>query len=210
MKNKILVFVLLFMGAVNFLWASNMQKDTWSVVEKEFLNAIPKHRNNEFLNYFKTPLFIEAKDFLINEKKFYSAKKNLTNDPHTPEALKVSEVLIPNWPKAFDAFYESATKENNPVSASVAITIMRSYLGALNKGSMLQKRKELSKIMYDHSLCKGYIEYGDIFLFGVASKVDLGKANEIFTSGIEECKNTSNAWLNTVLMMKIEKTKKRK
>jgi len=205
-KMKFLIFIALC--TISTFAAEATSTQDWNILESSFEESIGKARVSEFKNFASLPEYLEAKTYITDRSKYYKAQKTLGTDPHTPEGVKTITVLLPNWPKVFDAFYKSAIDEQNPISAFMGITILRSYLGKLNKGVMLDKRKALAKILFDSNICQGYIEYGDIFAYGIATKVDYKKAYEIYSQGQEICKSIPHTWYTTVLTMKMLRVKK--
>jgi len=170
-------------------------------IQEGFFTTIPQERQKVFERYLATPIHLEALGYIYDERKMLDGNVS-AGDPHTKEGLAKKSIKMPNWGEALKSFYNSAKKEQNPISAHAGIYIIKSYFGQTS-GENLEKRRDMSKMLYTIQHCSGYLEYGDVLANGIATKVDTKEALRIYQEGMKAC--PSKSWVSQVLSAKILK-----
>lgn len=139
---------------------------------------------------------------LIDEQ--YMAKQEVASgDPHDINAQKAKTIItVPNFKEALKNLKESYANTTNPLSAYVAMHIIKTAFG---KNTSLEDFAKYSKVLYDNKLCTGFLDYGETVEKGYFQTADKKRALAIYKEGFEKCKDMG--WYANVLSAKILSTK---
>ena len=193
MKKQILIATTLLISS---LQAQNLYFDA-------YLKQYKGDRSlTESKKLLKDSCFIKANEFLTKENKM-KIKEFTEGDPELLKALKKVQRRMPDYPNALKTLKKCVENNGNPVAAYEGISIINSYLGKQNKENM-QAYKLFSEILYKDKSCLGYLNYGDVYSRGVATKVNKQKALSIFKEGQKYC---TGDWYKVVLEMRVNNTR---
>jgi len=124
----------------------------------------------------------------VNEYKKYETFRvkealNLieTKKPITLDKEGKKSVDLPQWPEALAVAKKEAIEQNNPLAAYISLYIIKTLYGVQTKPDDF---RELSKILYKHNICEGFLSYGKVF----EDMKDYIKAKEIYKEGTKKCK----------------------
>jgi len=203
MKKKL--FTLL--PAIIIVSALNATDNSKHYLIEDFFNSIKTSRHAEFKKYINTPIQQEAMEYIVNPSKMYAGKTPQGADPHTKSGVKLQEVKIPYWTEAAKAMHKSSKKENNPISAHIGVTIIKSYLGKNNK-DYIEIYKDMVEVLAKAKTCNGLIEYTELLEQGIGTPVDIKKAYLTAQEAQKECVGISSKWQGTALQIKINRLEK--
>lgn len=192
MKKKILTIAILSIG---MLQAENIYFDSYI---KQYKGDRSIQENKKLLN---DNCFIEANKYLTDVEKMKIVDLD-SGDPEILKTIKKIKRSMPDYPNALKTLRKCVDSSGNPLAAYEGLHIINSYLGKSNKENM-QTYKVFSEILYRDKSCIGYLNYGDVYSKGIATKVDKHKALSIFKEGKKYC---NSDWYKVVLEMRINNT----
>lgn len=190
MLKKVVTIGLLVSG----LFAQSNYEKGYLELSKSSVEEIKKFQEDEF--YKKANGYIE-------DDSLKQIKKVNGSDPHSvsTEVLK-KEILVPDYNKSLEYYYESALKYRNPLSAYAGNYIIKSFT---NKQGFEQLKKFVlfSEVLYaqNKKICQAYLDMGEVYENGYLRKKDTKKAWEIYSEGLKD-PNCSKGWSGSLLSSK--------
>jgi len=167
-----------------------------SVANKNILNKMHNLKQND-------ENFIKAIDYLTKDDLMAKAKIKI-GDPESKEPQKEKIIKLPNYPDALKEFKKSVDKYNNPLSAYIALQIIKTKIPAIKMEDIKYKRKYIELLYKTTHSCSTYIDYADVLLNGIAGSVDIVKAKEVLDS-TDKCLNSASDWEKSIIQMKKDK-----
>lgn len=172
---------------------------------------------NSYTKQYKGKRNIESTKALLNDKCFTDAntfiydkekQKDIKVSVGDPESKNKRETVVtksPDYGSALTALAECVNKTSNPIAAWEGLFIIKSFFGIDYKKN-INAYKKFSKILYEDKSCDGFINQGDIYKNGIGEKVDTKIALNIYTEGLQVCKED---WQNMVLTMRVNSLKQK-
>jgi len=195
--KKILLLCLLL---ASLLFAENevrlLTKSFNSVANKNILNEMHNIKQND-------KHFFKAIDYLTQENLMAKTKVSV-GDPESKEPTKDKFIKLPNYLDALKEFKQSVDKYNNPLSAYIALQIIKTKIPAIKMEDIKYKRKYIELLYKTTHSCSAYIDYADVLLNGIAGSVDIAKAKEVLDS-TDKCINNASDWEKSIIQMKKDK-----
>lgn len=196
MKKVLLLCSLL----ASLLFAENevilLTKSFNSVANKNTLNEIHNIKQND--KYFS-----KAIDYLTQENLMSKAKISVGN-PEGKKPIKDKFIKLPDYINALKEFKQSVDKYHNPLSAYIALQIIKTKIPAIKMEDIKYKRKYIELLYKTTHSCSAYIDYADVLINGIAGSVDIPKAKEVLDSANKCLKNASD-WEKSIIQMKKDK-----
>lgn len=156
-------------------------------------------------NFVQSECFKRANEYIYNPMLQKNIKLTI-GDPNTPKNQKIIKSKTPDYVSALNTLVKCAKDTNNPIAAWESVKIIISFLG-INYKTNVAKYKEMSKMLYKDKSCDGYMNWGNIYIKGIAEKPDKQKAMKIFQEGQKLCKSS---WYKVVFEMKLDNLKYQK
>ena len=138
-------------------------------------------KSNEIATYVKNlkntdKFYKNAIEYLTNKNKMATTKITV-GDPEDKHKLKDKNILIPNYVDALKMFRISVDKYNNPLSAYIALYIIKTKIPAIKYEEIKYKRKYIELLYKTTNSCSSYIDYADAI-----SYLSLCKSLHLFRS----------------------------
>lgn len=173
-------FIVLFFSLFVFLHAEFEQKGfETNYLDELKTNTIPEKTRNLIDSDQMLQMainFLTSKDFMVSKEIGASDAHKQSNETKT--------IYIPNIHKAYEQLLKSIEKNNNPFSSYIAMHLIKTAYGKKQK---LQDFAKFSKMNYEHGLCSGYIDYGEVLERGIFQKADKPKAIKVYEEGLLKC-----------------------
>lgn len=202
MKKTFLLCLLL----TSFLFAKNevivLTKSFYRVANKDTLYKMPNLRQND-------KYFMKAKEYLTNQNFMAKTKITIGDEEaieRGEEKPRYKTIKIPNYVDALKEFQKSVDKYNNPLSAYIALQIIKTKIPAVTIKDKIYKRKYIELLYKTTHSCSAYIDYADALLNGIAGSVDIAKAKKVINE-TDKCLNSASDWEKSVIQMKKDRIK---
>jgi len=193
MKKVFLLFLLL----TSLLFADNevmaLTKSFNGVANKNILNEMYNMKQND-------KYFTKAINFLTQENLLVKTKIRV-GDPESKKPKKDKFVKLPDYLNALKEFKQSVDKYNNPLSAYIALQIIKTKIPAIKMEDIKYKRKYIELLYKTTHSCSAYIDYADVLLNGIAGSPDIVKAKKVL-DGADKCLNNASDWEKSIIQMK--------
>lgn len=169
--------------------------------EKAYVE-LSKINENELIKFQNDEIYKKANEYIQNDS-FKQVKKVNSSDPHITNSQSLKkEVLVPDYNKALEYYYESALKNKNPLSAYAGNYIIKTFT---NKQGFEQLKKFtlFAEVLYSQNkrICQSYLDMGEVFENGYLRKKDNKKAWEIYNEGLKDV-NCTKGWASSLLTSK--------
>ena len=190
-----------FLLAIIFIISSVFAGEVDVLKHKFFANVTPaiSKKVKHLENVDKS--FNGAIVFLTQPSKMAKVKV-MTGDPEADVKDRKSKfVFLPNYPRALEKFEQSVDKYSNPLSAYIAMYIIKTKIPARNTRELIYKRKYAELLYKNTKLCSAYIDYANILSRGTATPPDLQKALKVLNNS-GNCIASASDWEKRVIGMK--------
>lgn len=206
MKKLIFVFISLSI----YLLANET-----TVLKTRFYSNVNQNVEQQIKNIVKKDKYYHLAIEYLTEPSMTINRKFITNDPEELEDLSKEErkakirtktVSLPNYPAALKEFQKSVNAYSNPLSAYIAMYIIKTKIPARTIKEIKMKRK-YSELLYKTThLCSAYIDYSDILMNGIGGKTNLDKAYAVLKEA-KKCYPSASDWQKQIIEMKISRVK---
>jgi len=205
---KKLIFLLVCFSA--YLIANEI-----TVLKQNFYNSIKQDQKQEIRNIISNDEYYHLAIKNLTDSSMMVHQKITTNDPEELKHLSEKEkkakirtktISLPNYPAALIEFKKSVDTYNNPLSAYIANSIMKTKIPARTIKEIKFQRKCIDLLYKTTLSCSSYIDYADAMMNGIGGKPNLDKAYSILKESKKCYPNASN-WQKSVIEMKILRVK---
>jgi hypothetical protein len=195
-KKLFLLYILLGSSLFAGAEVASLTESFNSVANKDILNEMHNLKQND-------RYFIKAIDYLTKDDLMANTKIS-TGDPESKKPTKDRLIKLPNYPNALKEFKQSVDNYNNPLSAYIALQIIKTKIPAIKMEDIKYKRKYIELLYKTTHSCSAYMDYADILLNGIAGSVDIVKAKEVLDN-TDNCLSNASDWEKSIIQMKKDK-----
>ncbi|WP_457748590.1 hypothetical protein [Sulfurimonas sp.] len=153
--------------------------------------------------------FNNAIELLTNKSKMRDAKivvGDYEEAEHGHAKLETKIIKLPDYPKILKELRKSFYQYHNPLSAYIAMSIIKTKIPARGIDALKAKR-DYAKALYENvNSCNSYLDYFDVLYNGIATKPDLQGALKVIKSA-KKCMSHANDWQKVIIGMKEDKVK---
>jgi len=199
---KKIIFSCLFL--TSFLFAENevslLIKNFNKVANKDVLSEINSLKQND--KYFNMAIdYLTKKSMMTKTKVIAGDAEEAEADEQNNKPIKYKFIRLPNYSNALQEFRKSVDKYNNPLSAYIALQIVKTKIPPTKIEDMKYKRKYIELLYKTTHSCSAYIDYSDVLFNGIAGSPNIQKAKKVLDE-TNRCLNSATDWEKSIIQMK--------